>query len=41
MVSKDGSFEYDGAAHTKYEYTVTYGDETYTVDRDQAGIGRS
>ena len=29
--SKDGSWTYDGAAHTKHEYTVTYGTESYTV----------
>ena len=31
VVSKDGSWTYDGAAHTKHEYTVTYGTETYNV----------
>ena len=29
--SLDGEWEYDGTAHTKYEYTVTYGDESYSV----------
>ena len=29
--SESGSFTYDGQAHSKYEYTVTYGEETYTV----------
>ena len=31
VVSADGEWEYDGTAHTKYEYTVTYGEESYTV----------
>ena len=31
MVSKSGTWTYDGNAHTKYEYTVTYGDESYDV----------
>ena len=31
VVSKDGSWTYDGNAHTKQEYTVTYGEESYTV----------
>ena len=31
VVSKPGSWMYDGNAHTKYEYTVTYGDESYDV----------
>ncbi|MBR0416469.1 MAG: InlB B-repeat-containing protein, partial [Firmicutes bacterium] len=29
--SADGEWPYDGSAHTKYEYTVTYGTETKTV----------
>ena len=29
--SADGEWKYDGAEHTKYEYTVTYGEESYTV----------
>ena len=29
--SLDGEWTYDGNAHTKYEYTVTYGSESYTV----------
>ena len=30
-VSADGTWTYDGNAHTKYEYTVTYGNESYPV----------
>ena len=30
-VSADGTWTYDGKAHTKYEYTVTYGNESYPV----------
>ena len=29
--SLDGTWTYDGKAHTKYEYKVTFGAETYTV----------
>ena len=31
VASSDGEWKYDGAEHTKYEYTVTYGSESYTV----------
>ena len=31
VVSADGEWTYDGTTHTKYEYTVTYGDESYPV----------
>ena len=37
IVSKDGEWTYDGDAHTKYEYTVTYGDETYNVSVAEGG----
>ena len=29
--SADGEWTYDGSAHTKYEYTVTYGEDSYDV----------
>ena len=31
VVSSDGTWKYDGQEHDKHEYTVTYGDESYTV----------
>ena len=31
VVSKDGEWMYDGTEHTKREYTVTFGDESYEV----------
>ena len=31
VASADGEWTYDSTAHTKYEYTVTYGEETYTA----------
>ena len=31
VASSDGEWMYDGEEHVKYEYTVTYGEESYTV----------
>ena len=38
IVSKDGNWTYDGSAHVKHEYTVTYGSETYNVTIAEGAI---
>ena len=37
VASSDGEWKYDGEEHTKYEYTVTYGSESYTVSVAEGG----